>query len=158
MSLWSSLAATVQPPAKLTVGKAGNSSRGSPRSLNFDLPHSSVTRCSPEAVKRMLELGSSRTISTSFRAGRVMAPSWSTLADTVVLTAMSRSVPEIRSPSLVASSRILASTGSVVLAGTLAATATRPSWNCSRVIVNFIPSPTSRCAACKQYWYFYRYI
>jgi hypothetical protein len=29
--------------------------------------------------------------------------------------------------------------GSVVLAGTLAATATSPSWSCSRVIVSFMP-------------------
>src|SRR5215207_5460376 len=98
-----------------------------------------VTRCSPEAVSRMAALGSSRTISTSLRAGSVIAPSWSTDADTVVLTAMSRSVPERRMPSLVASRRMLDRIGSVVLAGTLAATATRPSCSCSRVIVSFMP-------------------
>ena len=87
----------------------------------------------------MAALGSSRTISTSLRAGSVIAPSWSTDADTVVLTAMSRSVPERRMPSFVASSRMLDRIGSVVLAGTLAATATRPSWSCSRVIVSFMP-------------------
>ena len=87
----------------------------------------------------MAALGSSRTISTSLRAGSVMAPSWSTEAATVVLTAMSRSVPERRMPSLVASSRMFERTGSVVLAGTLAATATSPSCSCSRVIVNFMP-------------------
>src|SRR5215218_6704549 len=52
---------------------------------------------------------------------------------------MSRSVPERRMPSLVASRRILDRIGNVVLAGTLAATATRPSWSCSRVIVSFMP-------------------
>src|SRR6266545_1575473 len=52
---------------------------------------------------------------------------------------MSRSVPDRRIPSLVASSRMLDRMGSVVLAGTLAATATSPSWSCSRVIVSFMP-------------------
>ena len=117
ISFWRSLAAIFQPPSNLTLGKAGNSSRERPRSLNLDLPHSMVTRCSPELVIRMAALGSSRTISTSLRAGRVMAPSWSTEAGIVVLTAMSRSVPESRSPSLDASTRMLASTGSVVLVG-----------------------------------------
>src|SRR3954453_11609453 len=42
-------------------------------------------------------------------------------------------------PSLVASSRIFERIGSVVFAGTLAATATSPSWSCSRVIVSFMP-------------------
>jgi hypothetical protein len=37
--------------------------------------------------------------------------------------------------------------GSVVLAGTLAATATRPSCSCSRVIVSFMPLPRK-----KQYY------
>ncbi len=106
--------------------------------MNFDRPHSMVTRCSPEPVIRIAALGSSRTISTNFRAGRVIAPSWSTDAATVVLTAMSRSVPDSRRPSLVASTRMFDRTGSVVLLGTLAATATRPSWSCSRVIVNFM--------------------
>src|ERR1019366_229419 len=54
---------------------------------------------------------------------------------------MSRSVPESFSPSLVASRRILASTGSVVLLGTAAATAANPSWSCSLVMVNFIGFP-----------------
>src|SRR6478736_3878989 len=52
---------------------------------------------------------------------------------------MSRSVPERRMASLVASRRMLDRMGSVVLAGTLAATATRPSWSCSRVMVSFMP-------------------
>src|SRR5215210_5979109 len=52
---------------------------------------------------------------------------------------MSRSVPERRMPSFVASRRMLDRIGSVVLAGTLAATATRPSCSCSRVIVSFMP-------------------
>src|SRR6476659_1893050 len=52
---------------------------------------------------------------------------------------MSRSVPERRMPSFVASRRMLDRMGSVVLAGTLAATATSPSWSCSRVIVSFMP-------------------
>jgi hypothetical protein len=43
--------------------------------LKRERPHSMVTRCSPDAVTRMAALGSSRTISTSFRAGRVIAPS-----------------------------------------------------------------------------------
>ena len=105
----------------------------------MERPHSIVTRCSPAPVIRIAALGSSRTISTSFLAGSVIAPSWSTDAGTVVLTAMSRSVPESRIPSFVASTRMFDRTGSVVLAGTLAATATSPSWSCSRVIVNFMP-------------------
>src|SRR5690606_1229194 len=52
-----------------------------------------------------------------------------------------RSVPERRSPSLVASSRMLASTGRVVLVGTAALTAFTPSDSCSRVMVNFIETP-----------------
>ena len=64
-----------QLPSNLTVGNAGNSSRGRPRSRNLERPHSIVTRCSPEAVSRMAALGSSRTISTSLRAGNVIAPS-----------------------------------------------------------------------------------
>jgi hypothetical protein len=64
-----------QPPSNLTAGKAGNSSRGSPRRRNLERPHSMVTRCSPDAVSRMAALGSSRTISTSLRAGSVIAPS-----------------------------------------------------------------------------------
>src|SRR5262245_30505824 len=52
---------------------------------------------------------------------------------------MSRSVPESRSPSPVASSNTFERTGSVVLLGIEAVTACSPSWNCSRVIVNFIP-------------------
>src|ERR1022692_1764184 len=54
---------------------------------------------------------------------------------------MSRSVPESFNPSLVASRRILASTGSVVLVGTAAATAVNPSWSCSLVMVNFMGFP-----------------
>ena len=65
----------------------------------------------------MAALGSSRTISTSLRAGSVIAPSWSTDAATVVLTEMSRSVPDSRMPSLVASSRMFDSIGSVVFGG-----------------------------------------
>ena len=76
---------------------------------------------------RIAALGSSRTISTSFLAGRVMAPSWSTEAAMVVDTPMSRSVPDNRRPSLLASTRMLERTGSVVLVGTLAATASNPS-------------------------------
>ena len=129
---------TVQASSKLTGGKLGNSSRGIPRSLNRDRPHSRLTRCSPEAVIRMAALGSSRTMSTSFLAGTVTAPSASTSAGTTVLTAMSRSVPDRRTPSAVASIRILESIGRVVLVGTLAATATNPSCKRSRVIVNFI--------------------
>src|SRR6476661_191336 len=139
MSFCRSLEEVRHPPSNLTVGNAGNSSRGRPSSRNLERPHSIVTRCSPEAVRRMAALGSSRTISTSLRAGSVIAPSWSTDADTVVLTEMSRSVPERRMPSFVASRRMLDRMGSVVLAGTLAATATRPSWSCSRVIVSFMP-------------------
>ena len=75
ISFWRSLAGARQPPSNLTPGKAGNSSRGKPSSRNLERPHSMVTRCSPEAVSRMAALGSSRTISTSFRAGRVIAPS-----------------------------------------------------------------------------------
>jgi hypothetical protein len=42
-------------------------------------------------------------------------------------------------PSRVASRRMFDRMGSVVLAGTLAATATSPSWSCSRVMVSFMP-------------------
>ena len=37
-----------QPPSNFTAGKAGNSSRGSPSSLNLERPHSIFTRCSPD--------------------------------------------------------------------------------------------------------------
>jgi hypothetical protein len=104
----------------------------------LDLPHSMLARCSPELVIRIAALGSSFTISTSLRAGRVVEPSWSTEAGIVVLTEMSRSVPDSLSPSFEASTRILASTGRVVFDGTLAATAWSPSCSFSRVIVNFI--------------------
>ena len=77
-------------------------------------------------------------MSTSFLAGSVTAPSTSTSAGTVVLTAMSRSVPESRRPGFAASTNTLARTGSVVLAGIAAATAIKPSCSCSRVIVNFM--------------------
>src|SRR5207244_3251828 len=66
------------------------------------------------------------------------APSASTSADTVVVTAMSKSVPDSRRPCFVTSTRTLASTGRVVLAGIAAATPLSPSCSCSRVIVNFI--------------------
>jgi hypothetical protein len=129
MSFWSSPAVHFQPPSNFTAGNAGYSSRGSPRSLNLARLHSIETRCSPELVTRIDPLGSSRTISTSFLAGRVIAPSWSTEAGMVVLTLMSRSVPDSLRPSFVASTRMLERTGRVVLAGTLAATATRPCWS-----------------------------
>src|SRR5512134_3758086 len=138
-SLWTSSAGAFQALSNFTGGNDGNSSRGRPRSLNFERPHSRETRCSPAVVTRIGADGSSRTMSESFLAGRVTAPSASTSAATVVLTAMSRSVPERRSPCFVASTRTLDRTGSVVLAGTAAATATSPSCNRSRVIVNFMP-------------------
>ena len=50
---------------KVTCGNAGNSSRGRPRSLNFERPHSMITRCSPWVVMRIPAEGSSRTSSTS---------------------------------------------------------------------------------------------
>ena len=56
----------------------------------------------------------------------------------IVLTAISKSVPDNRRPSLVASTRIFESTGNVVFEGMLAATAPNPSCSFSRVIVNFI--------------------
>src|SRR3989442_4040569 len=137
-SLCTTPAGAFHAPSNFTAGNDGNSSRGRPSSLNFDRPHSIPTRASPAAVTRTGPEGSSRAMSTSFLAGRVTAPSASTSAGTVVLTAMSRSVPERRTPCLVASTRTLARTGSVVLAGIAAATALKPSCSCSRVIVNFI--------------------
>src|SRR5206468_1509064 len=143
-SLCTTPAAAFHAPSNLTAGNDGNSSRGSPSSLNLDRPHSMPTRDSPAAVMRTGPEGSSRAMSTSFLAGRVTAPSASTSAGTVVVTAMSRSVPDRRRPCLVTSTRTLASTGRVVLAGIAAATPPSPSCSCSRVIVNFIrpqPSP-----------------
>jgi len=84
ISFWRSLADARHPPSNLTAGNAGNSSLGRPRSLNFERPHSIVTRCSPLATRRIGALGSSRAISTSLRAGSVIAPSWSTEAGTTV--------------------------------------------------------------------------
>ena len=140
MSLCRSLAGAFQAPSNFTAGNEGNSSRGSPRRRNLLLPHSTCARCSPADVTRTGEPGSSRAISDSFFAGSVSAPSSSTSAGTVVETAMSRSVPERRMPSLVASIRMLESTGSVVFVGMLETTARSPSWSFSRVIVNFIQS------------------
>jgi hypothetical protein len=129
---------------KRIAGKVGNSSRGRPRSLKWARPQSSTTRCSPEAASRTGAGGSSRAISLSFFAGIVMEPAVSTSAETSVLTAMSRSVPERRIPFSVVSTRMLARTGSVVFAGMLAATAARPSCSFSREIVKRISFPLWR--------------
>src|SRR6059036_3387217 len=144
-SLWTTPAAAFHAFSNFTAGNDGYSSRGSPSSLNLERPDSIETRASPAAVTRTGPDGSSRAISTSFLAGRVTAPSASTSAGTVVLTAMSRSVPDRRKPPACfeASTRTLANTGSVVLAGMAAATAAKPSCNCSRVIVNFMPGASS---------------
>ena len=142
-SLCTTPAAAFHAPSNLTAGNEGNSSRGSPSNLNLDRPHSMPTRDSPAAVMRTGPEGSSRAMSTSFLAGSVTAPSASTSAGTVVLTAMSRSVPERRRPCFVTSTRTFARTGSVVFAGIAAATALSPSCSCSRVIVNFIRSAAS---------------
>ena len=139
MSFWSSPDLTRHESLKRTLGNEGNSSRGSPRSLNLERPHSSVTRCSPLAAILTGDGGSSRAISLSFLAGMVMAPGVSTSALTSVLTAISRSVAEKRIPRSVVSTSKLASTGRVVLAGTAAVTAWRPSCSFSREIVNFMP-------------------
>jgi hypothetical protein len=84
-----------------------------------------------QAVTALLRMSdadiSSRAISLSFRAGIVIAPADSTSAVTSVLTAMSRSVPEIRIPLSVVCRRMFARTGSVVLVGTAGATAASPS-------------------------------
>jgi len=101
-----------------------------------------ATRDSPAAVNRTGPEGSSRAMSTSFFAGKVTAPSASTSAGTTVVTAMSKSVPDRRRPCFVTSTRTLASTGRVVLAGMAAATALSPSCSCSRVMVNFIGAVT----------------
>ena len=127
MSLCRSLAGAFQAPSNFTLGKDGNSSRGRPRSRNLLFPHSTCARCSPADVIRTGELGSSRAMSDSFLAGSVRAPSSSTSAGTEVETAMSRSVPERRMPSLPASIRMLESTGRVVLVGMLETTASSPS-------------------------------
>ena len=65
----------------------------------------------------------------------------STSAETSVLTAMSRSVPDRRIPLSVVSTRMLASTGNVVFDGMLAVTAANPSCSFSRAIVKRIPVP-----------------
>ncbi len=70
-----------------------------------------------------------------------MAPVASTSAATSVLTAISRSVPDKRIPLSVVSTRMLARTGRVVLAGMLAATAASPSCSFSREMVNRITAP-----------------
>lgn len=92
----------------------------------------------PVVEMRTGEGGNSRAISESLRAGIVMAPALSTSAVTSVLTAMSRSVPEIRMPLSVVCTRRLANTGSVVLLGTAGVTAARPSPSFSRVMVKRI--------------------
>jgi hypothetical protein len=127
MSFWRSPERIRQLPSNFTLGNVGNSSRGRPRSLKRERPHSRLTRCSPCAATFTGDGGSSRAISVSFLAGMVIAPGASTSAWTSVLTAMSRSVPERRIPFSVVSTRMFASTGRVVLAGMLAATAVRPS-------------------------------
>ena len=141
MSFCSSPERMRQLSLKRTAGNDGNSSRGRPRILKCDRPQSSVTRCSPTAAIFTGDGGSSRAISLSFFAGIVIAPDVSMSAATSVLTAMSRSVPERRMPFSVVSTRMLASTGSVVFAGIVAVTAVRPSCNFSREIVNRITAP-----------------
>ena len=141
MSFCRSPERTRQLSWKRTVGNDGNSSRGSPSSLKRERPHSSDTRCSPDAAILTGAGGSSRAISASLRAGIVIAPGASMSAVTSVLTAISRSVPDSRMPRSVVSTRMFASTGSVVFAGMLAATAVRPSCSFSREIVNRIPAP-----------------
>jgi hypothetical protein len=61
---------------------------------------------------------------------------------------MSRSVPERRIPFSVVSTRMFASTGSVVFAGILAATAASPSCNFSREIVKRIGSSVENLVSC----------
>src|SRR5579883_2471698 len=119
-----------------------------PSSLKRARPHSSVMRCSPDAETLIGAGSSSLAISVSFFAGTVTAPASSTSAVTSVLTAISRSVPDRRIPRSVVSSRIFASTGSVVLDGMLAATAASPSCNFSREIVKRIPYSTELRVAC----------
>src|SRR5207249_2020948 len=84
-SLCTTPAAAFHAPSNFTAGNDGNSSRGSPSSLNFDRPHSIPTRDSPAAVIRTGPEGSSRAMSTNFLAGSVTAPSASTSAGRVVL-------------------------------------------------------------------------
>src|SRR5205814_380257 len=64
-SLCTTPASAFHAPSNLTAGNDGNSSRGSPRSLNFERPHSIATRDSPAAVNRTGPEGSSRAMSTS---------------------------------------------------------------------------------------------
>jgi hypothetical protein len=96
-------------------------------------------RCSPDVAILTGAGGSSLAISESLRAGMVIAPGVSTSAETSVLTAISRSVAESRMPRSVVSTRRLASTGKVVLAGTAAVTACNPSSSFSREIVKRMP-------------------
>ena len=72
------------------------------------------------------------------RAGAVIAPGSSTSAGTRTDTAVSRSVPLIRTAPSSVSSRRFESTGSVVRVGMLPATAASPSCSFSRVMVNFM--------------------
>lgn len=69
MSCWRAPDLTRHASLKRTVGKVGNSSRGSPRSLKRERPHSRVMRCSPLEATLTGEGGSSRAISLSFLAG-----------------------------------------------------------------------------------------
>src|ERR1043166_8979415 len=139
-----------QLESNLTVGKFGNSSRGSPRILKCDRPQSSVTRCSPDVATFTGEGGSSLAISESFLAGIVIAPCVSTSAATSVVTAMSRSVPDNRMPRSVVSTRMFASTGSVVFGGVVGVTAASPSCNFSREMVNRIADPQNRDSTALQ--------
>src|ERR1700732_1700412 len=75
----------LQLSLKRTDGNVGNSSLGSPRSLNRERPQSSVTRCSPTAAIFTGAGGNSRAISLNFFAGTVTAPAASTSAHTSVL-------------------------------------------------------------------------
>jgi hypothetical protein len=138
----SSAPVTRQLPAKSTLGKAGNSSRGSPFSLKRVRPLE--MKMESPCVVISVAPGSSRAISWSFLAGAVMAPGSATSAGTRTLTAVSRSVPLIRTAPSSASIRMFESTGRVVRVGMLPATAPRPCWRFSRVMVNRIRCPQPR--------------
>ena len=101
MSFWSSPAFDFQLASNLTGGKGRELVPGQAQELELATCRTRSRRAArPSRTPESPALGSSRTISASFLAGRVMAPSWSTEAGTVVDTAMSRSVPERRRPSL----------------------------------------------------------
>ena len=121
ISFWRSPDRMRQLSLKRTFGNAGNSSRGSPRILKCVRPQSSVTRCSPVASNahgRRRQLA--RDLAELLRRNRDGTRRLDVGRD---LGASPRYRDRCRTaecPCSVASTRMFASTGSVVFAGMLA--------------------------------------